>query len=219
MEEYLILATTNEKSMSIIISQLLDNPKIFGFGELFEDKYAKALTYATKKHIKTLELFAYGNYRQYEENKAEYIDFNDKKTTKLKLLSILDVVSKQKVTPYEELFEAIKVNTVKELEDLIIQCISYDLISGKMDQKNKVLIVDYSIGRDLKKEDRSKCVEQLKRLQDSVAKISEKLNKSIKDAILKKDTFVSQEAEYQEKLAEAKRNPKQFKRIDEDDYI
>ena len=50
MEEYLILATTNEKSMSIIISQLLDNPKIFGFGELFEDKYAKAVS-ALQAHI------------------------------------------------------------------------------------------------------------------------------------------------------------------------
>ena len=43
MEEYLVLATTNEKNMSNIINQVLDNNKIFWFGELLEDKFAKAV--------------------------------------------------------------------------------------------------------------------------------------------------------------------------------
>jgi hypothetical protein len=47
--------------------------------------------------MKTLELFAYGNYAMYEANKAEYIELNDKKLNKLKLLSIIDLVSKRKV--------------------------------------------------------------------------------------------------------------------------
>ena len=50
MEEYLVLAQTNEKSIGNVISQVLDNPKIFGFGELFDDKLAKSV-YTLSAHI------------------------------------------------------------------------------------------------------------------------------------------------------------------------
>ena len=59
---------------------------------------------------------------------------------------------------------ALKVGTIKELEDLIIQCINLELLQGKMDQKAKILVVDYSVGRDVKKEERGKFIDQLKKL-------------------------------------------------------
>ena len=88
-------------------------------------------------------MFAYGNYETYEANKSEYLELNEKKLNKLKLLTIIDLVSQSKVISYDEMMKAINVSTIKELEELIIHCINLDLINGKMDQKSKVLKVDY----------------------------------------------------------------------------
>jgi hypothetical protein len=62
------------------------------------------------------------------------------------------------------MMDALKVGSIKELEELIIQCINYELIQGKMDQKAKIFVVDYSVGRDVRKEERGKFVDQLKKL-------------------------------------------------------
>ena len=45
------------------------------------------------------------------------------------------------------------IQELRELEDLIIDCIYNDLISGKLDQKNKVLQVEYTYGRDVRESD------------------------------------------------------------------
>jgi len=41
-------------------------------------------------------------------------------------------------------------NNVRELEDLIIDCIYQGIIKGRLDQKSKQLQVDFAIGRDLR---------------------------------------------------------------------
>jgi COP9 signalosome complex subunit 7 len=53
--------------------------------------------------------------------------------------------------------------TIRELEDLIIDGIYLDLISGKLDQKYQQLEVEYVLGRDVKEE---KIVALLNSLQD-----------------------------------------------------
>ena len=57
--------------------------------------------------------------------------------------------------------------------------------------------------------------------QSSIASISDKLNKSIKNAITKKETFVAQEAEYQDKLIDARKNAKPCskKMMDDEFYM
>lgn len=44
-------------------------------------------------------------------------------------------------------------NDIRGLEDLIIDCIYNDLIGGKLDQKNQLLEVEYTFGRDLRESD------------------------------------------------------------------
>ena len=150
-------------------------------------------------------MFAYDNYETYEANKSEYLELNEKKLNKLKLLTIIDLVSKSKVISYDEMMKAINVSTIKELEELIIQCINLDLINGKMDQKSKVLKVDYSVGRDVKKEDRNKFVEQLKMLRENVSKISEKVNKSIQTALKKKEDYCDSQEQFAKDIENAKK--------------
>ena len=42
--------------------------------------------------------------------------------------------------------------TIRELEDLIIDAIYLDLISGRLDQKYQQLEVEYALGRDVEQE-------------------------------------------------------------------
>ena len=45
------------------------------------------------------------------------------------------------------------IKNIRELEDLIIDCMYNDLIKGTLDQKNAILNVEYTYGRDSRPED------------------------------------------------------------------
>ena len=51
---------------------------------------------------------------------------------------------------YSDLQKRLDVNNVRELEDLIIDCIYNNLLSAKLDQRGGKLLVQGSFGRDVK---------------------------------------------------------------------
>ncbi len=57
---------------------------------------------------------------------------------KLKMISIADSAQKSKVLNYSELMSELDMdkNNVRELEDLIIDCIYNELVAGQLDQLN-----------------------------------------------------------------------------------
>ena len=69
------------------------------------------------------------------------------------MISIVDRASQNKILEYGQLMKYLDIQELRELEDLIIDCIYNDLISGKLDQKNKVLQVEYTYGRDVRESD------------------------------------------------------------------
>lgn len=50
---------------------------------------------------------------------------------------------------YSFLLEQLDIASIRELEDLIIDCMYAGLISGKMDQVNRRLRIEGAMGRDL----------------------------------------------------------------------
>lgn len=84
----------------------------------------------------TLELFAYENYGKYRANKAAYIDLRPPQLKKLKMISVADAAQKSKVLHYAELMRELDLDTVRELEDMIIDCIYNELVAGQLDQLN-----------------------------------------------------------------------------------
>ena len=55
---------------------------------------------------------------------------------KLKMLSIVDAAQRSKLLEYPKLMSDLDIGSLRELEDLIIDCIYNDLVSGKLDQLN-----------------------------------------------------------------------------------
>ena len=51
--------------------------------------------------------------------------------------------------PYSDLSQALDISTARELEDLIIDAIYFDLLHGKLDQKEEQLEVTHTMGGDL----------------------------------------------------------------------
>ena len=72
-------------------------------------------------------------------------------TKKLRLLSVASLATKSRLIKYEKLQEELKIERVRELEDLIIEGTCSNVVQGKLDQKHLHFEVDYTMARDIKK--------------------------------------------------------------------
>lgn len=71
-----------------------------------------------------MNLFAFGTYRQFLENKEKIIPLTAVMDKKLKHLTILTLANQRKTLPYDELMVELDLNNnVRHLEDLIIEAI------------------------------------------------------------------------------------------------
>lgn len=171
-------------ALVFLIDKVLGSPKIYSFGDLLQlpsvmalsgdaratqtEKYSSDDDHREKclKSFNTLELFAYGTYRDYISNKSNYIELNDIMKSKLKQLSVISIAETNKVIPYSELQEALEIGEIRALEDLLIETIYTGLISAKLNQLDSVLRIQSTVGRDVKPENISVLIEQLTNLKD-----------------------------------------------------
>ncbi|XP_038673511.1 COP9 signalosome complex subunit 7b-like isoform X3 [Scyliorhinus canicula] len=167
--EQFILLSRNAKgpALTTLISQVLEAPGVFVFGELLETpniQEVRTNTLANGSHasyLQLLNLFAYGTYPDYLANKGSLPELTLAQKNKLKHLTIVSLAARMKCIPYSMLLKDLDIKNLRELEDLIIEAIYTDIIQGKLDQRNQLLEVDFCIGRDLQKQDISNIVKTL----------------------------------------------------------
>ena len=75
------------------------------------------------KYFNTLNLFAYGTYKQYRQQPQDYLELTPAMQKKLQHLTIVSLAIKNKCIPYEVLLEELEINNVRHLEDIIIEAI------------------------------------------------------------------------------------------------
>lgn len=163
LEPYLILAKAQKgRACAALISQVLSNKKIFVFGELLDVPSVAALkdTEHTQA-LQTLELFAYGTWGAYRANSSSYLELSEPQATKLKMLTIISLAEQQKIIGYATLLHELEIDSVRALEDLIIETIYVGLLSGKIDQRQGIFRVKSTIGRDVKSDQISDIVQKL----------------------------------------------------------
>jgi len=73
----------------------------------------------------------------------------DEAKKKLQRLTIVQLACQQKQLHYSTIMETLGMDSVRELEDLIIDCIEYRLVRGKLDQKQQLFQVEWTMGRDV----------------------------------------------------------------------
>ncbi|XP_068633439.1 COP9 signalosome complex subunit 7b [Battus philenor] len=157
LEQFVLLAKGAKGfACAELIKQVLEAPGVHVFGELLEMPNIKELeTGAYATHYKTLNLFAYGTYKEYLENKADYLELTPAQCKKLQHLTIATLATQEKCIPYSVLLKELDIKNVRDLEDLIIEAIYADIIHGKLDQECKRVEVDVALGRDARLEDAS----------------------------------------------------------------
>ena len=70
-----------------------------------------------------MNLFAFGTYRQFLENKEKLIPLTAIMDKKLKHLTILTLATQKKTLPYDDLMIELDIPNVRHLEDIIIEAI------------------------------------------------------------------------------------------------
>ncbi len=89
------------------------------------------------KSYNTLFLFSNLTYLDYVKDKSKYIDLTPQMIKKLKIVSILEFAKTNKSLDYSFLKEKLNIKENFELEELLFESISNDLINGKVDMINQ----------------------------------------------------------------------------------
>jgi len=182
LENFQALALSSQgAALVFVIGQVLKHPSIFVFGEILNapNVIALAQTAIHRPHLELLKIFAYGTYQDYVAQKDQLqlpkFDAATREIIKLKMLSIVEYASRIKLLQYRQLMADLDVATVRELEDLIIDCVYNGLIQGKLDQRKNAFEVQWVMGRDLGPTD----VEDMAKTLDLWVNTSEALMKTL----------------------------------------
>jgi len=115
---------------------------------------------------------------------------------------------KKKVIPYSDLLQELDLKNIRELEDLVIDCLYQGLIKGKLDQKWKHLEVDFAIGRDL----RPGQLEEMRAILEDWCTKSESMIATIKErvvfAAIIEETKKQHKSEFDSRIQTIKENLK-----------
>ncbi|CAF1295413.1 unnamed protein product [Adineta steineri] len=150
-QQFLLLAKSVRGSAAVdLVTRVLEHPDIFGFDEFLRlEPLVKCLKQDHLQLLSTLELFAYGTLSDYESERTRFISLSPLARRKLQLLTLASLAVHARILPYTLLLKQLQVESVRELEDLIIDGIYAQVIRGKLDQLNNRLNVEYAIARDV----------------------------------------------------------------------
>lgn len=144
LEQFVLLAKGAKGAACLeLIKQVLEAPGVHVFGELLvmpnilEVRFLSFEAFSffhtqsilqfengpNANHFNTLNLFAYGTYRQYLDSKDQFLDLTPTMKKKLQHLTIVTMAIRSKCIPYNELLQELDIKHVRDLEDLIIESI------------------------------------------------------------------------------------------------
>lgn len=99
--------------------------------------------------LELLKLFAYGTWSEYKAREAELPPLSKPQVLKLKKLSAVTFAAQSKTLCYTLLMRELQLSGIRELEDLLIDCMYTGLISGRLDQQAGHVEVFSAAGRDV----------------------------------------------------------------------
>jgi len=104
---------------------------------------------------------------------------------KLKQLTIVQLASENRTIQYSLLLDKLNIQSLRELEDLIIECVYQGLLEGKLDQEKHLFQVDQTIGRDIKPQDIDRIISVLidwqKKSENQLEEINQKIQYSLQN--------------------------------------
>ncbi|GJD11675.1 COP9 signalosome complex subunit 7b [Galdieria sulphuraria] len=191
------------ESAQQIIQQLLEDPNVHVFGEVLLEPTILQLKQdgAQKDWVQLLEIFAYGTWRDGQNGKLWNV-ISDEAKRKLKRLTVVQLASKQKQLNYSDLMETLGLVSVRELEDLLMDCIEYRLMRGRLDQKQQLFQVEWTMGRDVSDSQLKEMIDSFYRWETNAQLLLEQLDSQMA-YIQKKETEFEMERTHTIKQVES----------------
>jgi len=155
LENFRVLAEgAKGEALTYVIKNAIKHQTVFVFGEILNVQSVKDLANNPqyKPYLELLRIFAYGSYPEFKSREKDLKlkeELDPKSRNKLKMLSIVEAASKNKFLYYDKLMKDLDVQSVRDLEDLVIDCVYANLLQGKLDQRKKAFEVQWVMGRDL----------------------------------------------------------------------
>ncbi|KAI8878790.1 hypothetical protein K501DRAFT_195102 [Backusella circina FSU 941] len=153
LHTFLLLSrSVKGKANSQLISDALSAPGVYVFTELFQaPNLVEASTLPEViPYYQLLQVFLYGSYADYKAKSNELPALTASQVKKLKQLSIITLSEKSQVISYQTLQQSLEIDSIRELEDLIMDAFYQGILSGKLDQHKQQLHIMSSIGRDVR---------------------------------------------------------------------
>ncbi|KAJ2890917.1 hypothetical protein GGI21_000709 [Coemansia aciculifera] len=154
MDVYLnALSTATESEAIQVIQRLLEDEGIYHFGRVLELLKARELASAEhpSAYWSLLELFSFGTFSDYKVASAQLPELTERQLEKLKHLSLVSLASTTKVLPYDDLIRELDCAHEQQMEDLVIDTIYKGLLTAKLDQKRRLVEVEFVVGRDVRR--------------------------------------------------------------------
>ncbi|KAF9430696.1 hypothetical protein BGZ94_004913 [Podila epigama] len=153
LEPHLALSMSAKGAACVqLIKDVLAAPGVLVFGELLDMPNVIELKNNSEheRYHRLLEIFSYGTYQDYQQNKDSLPEVTDAQRMKLQQLSIVTLAERSRAIPYKDLLQYLEIDNVRQLEDLIMDAIYQNIINASLDQKLKQVEIHSAMGRDLR---------------------------------------------------------------------
>ncbi|XP_060618605.1 COP9 signalosome complex subunit 7a [Anolis sagrei] len=209
-EQFLLLAkSARGAALASLIHQVLEAPGIYVFGELLDMPNVRELADSEFSPVfRLLTVFAYGTYSDYLAESGNLPPLTEAQKNKLRHLSVVTLASKLKCIPYAVLLEQLQLKNVRQLEDLVIEAVYADVLRGSLDQRNQRLEVDYSIGRDIRREELSAITRTLQEWCQGCEVVLSSIEEQVSRANLHKEQQLGLKQQIESEVANLKKTIK-----------
>lgn len=189
-----------------VIKQALDCVDTFVFAELLECPNIMALENTPyNSYLQLLRIFSQGTYLDYLNKKEHLPELSLSQKKKLQYLTIVTLANKMKRIPYDVLLKELNVDNVRDLEDLIIEAIYSNVVTGELNQESDYLEIDWTVGRDVGTNQIDTLVDILQQWCDSCESVLSTVQARISDANRTKQDVLKHRAVVESEISNVKK--------------
>lgn len=156
-----------------LMQGVLENSRIFSFAPFLDLESVQGLLTSMPAEYELIRTFAFGLWGD------ETPDLSPAMARKLKQLTLLTLASQKKVLEYPSLMSRLDVDTVMELESLIIDLIYAGMLKVQLNQRDGQVEIVSCMSRDLTKESLDVMILQLDTWITSTNQLMERLDQSV----------------------------------------
>jgi COP9 signalosome complex subunit 7 len=131
-------SATSPRAAADLITRATSAPNIFIFAELLETPTIAST--ASSPHHTLLQIFSYGTYATYRST-PDLPDLTPAQTLKLRQLSLLTLARQRRNLTYGRLREELGLESVRELEEVVIAAVYAGLLSATLDPARQAVQV------------------------------------------------------------------------------